>query len=82
MSLLEIPEAEEGEDRSFDIVPPSSNSTSYKVFSEEEIGVKLDCCKSIVESGPISQDCITESLNSSVAGVHILKKIPSCSDHK
>ena len=76
VSLPEIPEAKEDEDRSSDIVPPSSNSTFYKVFTQEEITVILDCCKSIVESGPVSQDRITESLNSSVAGLHILKKFP------
>ena len=46
------------------------------MFSQEEVGVILECCKSIVKSGPISQDRITESLNSLVAGLDILKKIP------
>jgi site-specific recombinase XerD len=60
---------------SSEIIPPSSNSGSQRVFSDSEVSTLKSCCTKIIEGGPIGRIQIEEVLNKTTEGAELLKKI-------
>ena len=55
------------------VVPPSSNAFKQRLFSCEQIGILTRLCKSVIESGPISEKRLTDELSITSGGKVMLK---------